>query len=130
MAFMSNNHGFYVYTTKDIENGEWKKYTSKGWYHDPGLFFDEGAMYVLSASGGTCTLQQLRLNDETGTIETWARQESCLLQRAGPCGRVPMFIKSETIITCASLHLRRVSGCGRRFATVRRIYLTETGRNR
>ncbi len=70
VAFMSNQHGFYIYTTKDIENGDWKKYTSDGWYHDPGLFFEDGAMYVFSASGGTCTLQQLRLNDETGGIET------------------------------------------------------------
>ncbi len=69
VAFMSNNHGFYIYTTDDIENGTWKKYTTNAWYHDPGLLFDEGNLYVLSASGGTCTLQQLRLNEENGTVE-------------------------------------------------------------
>lgn len=68
-GFMSNNHGFFIYTTDDIENGTWKKYSTNAWYHDPGLFFEDGKMYVLSASGNTCTLQQLSLDDETGTVK-------------------------------------------------------------
>lgn len=61
VAFNSNDHGFYIYTTTDIEKGTWTKYSTKNRYHDPALFFDEGKMYVISGS----TLQQLEL-DESG----------------------------------------------------------------
>ncbi len=69
VGFMSNNHGFYIYTTDDIENGTWKKYHTNAWYHDPGLFLEDGKLYVLSASGGSCTLQELMLDDATGTVK-------------------------------------------------------------
>lgn len=65
VAFNSNNHGFFVYTTTDIENGTWEKHFTKNSFHDPALLFDEGNMYVISGS----TLQQLELNDEEGTVE-------------------------------------------------------------
>ncbi|MCH5272189.1 MAG: glycoside hydrolase 43 family protein [Lachnospiraceae bacterium] len=68
VGFTSNNHGFYIYTTDDIENGTWKKYKANVGFHDPGLFFEEGNMYVLSASGGSCSIQQLRLDEENGTV--------------------------------------------------------------
>lgn len=59
VAFNSNDHGFYIYTTTDIEKGTWTKYSTKNKYHDPALFFDEGKMYVFSGS----TLQQLELDE-------------------------------------------------------------------
>jgi len=70
VGFNSNNHGFYIYTTNDIENGTWKKYKLNGYLHDPGLIFDNGKLYGLSASGGNCRIQQLRLNEENSTVET------------------------------------------------------------
>ena len=69
VGFNSNNHGFYIYTTADIENGTWKKYKMNGFLHDPGLLFDDGNLYGISASGGTCRIQQLRLNEENRTVE-------------------------------------------------------------
>lgn len=69
VGFMSNNHGFYIYTTDDIENGTWKKYHTNAWYHDPGLFLEDGKLYVFSASGGSCTLQELMLDDVTSTVK-------------------------------------------------------------
>ena len=69
VGFNSNNHGFYLFTTDDIENGTWKRYKMNGYLHDPGLIFDNGNLYGLSASGGTCRLQQLRLNEENSTVE-------------------------------------------------------------
>ena len=70
VGFNSNNHGFYIYTTDDIENGTWKKYKMNGFLHDPGLLFDNGKLYGISASGGTCRIQQLRLNEEKSAVET------------------------------------------------------------
>lgn len=71
VGFTSNNHGFYIYTTDDIENGEWKKYhTSKG-FHDPALFFEDDRLYVISASGGSCRITGLELT-ENGEILTTA----------------------------------------------------------
>ena len=65
MAFNSNDHGFYVYTTTDIEKGTWTRYATKNKFHDPGLLFDDGKMYVFSGS----TMQQIELNDETGSVD-------------------------------------------------------------
>lgn len=65
VAFNSNNHGFYVYTTTDIEKGEWTRYATKNKFHDPGLLFDDGKMYVFSGS----TLQQIELNDAEGSVD-------------------------------------------------------------
>ena len=64
VAFNSNNHGFYIYTTTDIEKGPWEKYSTKNSYHDPALFFDEGNMYVIS--GGS--LHQLELDEEAKEV--------------------------------------------------------------
>lgn len=70
VAFNSNNHGFFIYTTDDIENGTWTKHTSRYGYHDPTLFFENGNMYVLSASGGKCSIQQLSLDSKNGVVNT------------------------------------------------------------
>lgn len=64
VAFNSNDHGFYIYTTTDIEKGTWTKYSTKSKYHDPALFFDEGKMYVISGS----TLQQLELDESKKAV--------------------------------------------------------------
>ncbi len=65
VAFNSNDHGFYIYTTTDIEKGTWTKYSTKNKYHDPALFFDEGKMYVFSGS----TLQQLELDESSNAVK-------------------------------------------------------------
>ncbi len=65
VAFNSNDHGFYIYTTTDIEKGTWTKYSTKNKYHDPALFFDEGKMYVFSGS----TLQQLELDESSKAVK-------------------------------------------------------------
>lgn len=64
VAFNSNDHGFYIYTTTDIEKGTWTKYFTKNKYHDPALFFDEGKMYVFSGT----TLQQLELDEASHAV--------------------------------------------------------------
>lgn len=66
VGFTSNNHGFYIYTTDDIENGYWTKYHGALYFHDPALFFEDGKMYVISASGGNCNITQIELTDNYG----------------------------------------------------------------
>ncbi|MBQ8633010.1 MAG: glycoside hydrolase 43 family protein, partial [Lachnospiraceae bacterium] len=70
VAFNSNDHGFFIYTTSDIENGTWTKHACRGGYHDPALFFENGNLYVISAAGGNCSIQQLSLDSENGTVTT------------------------------------------------------------
>ena len=69
VGFCSNNHGFYIYTTDDIENGRWVKHSIRESFHDPALYIEDGNLYVISASGGNCRMQQLKLNDGAGTVE-------------------------------------------------------------
>lgn len=70
VAFNSNDHGFYIYTTTDIENGTWEKYSTSTRFHDPALFFEAGKMYVISAANGTCNMQQLQLIDSSKSVKT------------------------------------------------------------
>lgn len=70
VAFNSNNHGFYIYTTDNIENGKWTKHFINGGFHDPALFIEDGHLYVITASGGSCRLQELLLDDATETVKT------------------------------------------------------------
>ncbi|MBM7571482.1 glycoside hydrolase 43 family protein [Aquibacillus albus] len=52
LCFSSNDMGqFYVYQTKDIESGKWKRSTIEGIYHDPALLFDEDRVFVIYGCG-------------------------------------------------------------------------------
>jgi beta-xylosidase len=42
---------FYIYRTKDIENGPWERSVIDGVHHDPSLLFDEGRVYVIHGNG-------------------------------------------------------------------------------
>ena len=68
VAFNSNNHGFFIYTTDDIENGTWTKLYSTTGYHDPTLFFEGDAVYVISAAGEACNIQRLLLTPQLHAI--------------------------------------------------------------
>ncbi|MBS4219228.1 glycoside hydrolase 43 family protein [Bacillus sp. FJAT-49711] len=41
----------YIFQTKDIENGDWKKSSLNGVYHDMSLLFDEGHVYMIYGGG-------------------------------------------------------------------------------
>lgn len=58
VIFNSNNYGFFVFTTDDVENGKWDSYFIKASFHDPALIFDEGSMYVIY---GGSILQEIEL---------------------------------------------------------------------
>ncbi len=42
---------FYIYRTKDIENGPWERSVIPGVRHDPSLLFDEGRVFVIHGNG-------------------------------------------------------------------------------
>ena len=65
VCFNTNNQGSFFFTTNNIESGEWKKYKAKNAsYHDPGLLFEDGKMYVF-ATYGQCDMSQVELVDDT-----------------------------------------------------------------
>lgn len=80
VAFNSNDHGFYIYTTKDIEKGKWEKHSIRASFHDPALFFENGKMYVISAAGGSCKIQELSLS---GTQVNRVGYERTLFKASG-----------------------------------------------
>ncbi|GAE36113.1 glycoside hydrolase family 43 protein [Halalkalibacter akibai] len=52
VCFSSNDtNQFYVYRTKDIENGNWERSVIQGLYHDPSMLFDEGSIFVIYGNG-------------------------------------------------------------------------------
>lgn len=42
---------FYIYTTKDIENGPWERHVVGELFHDPSLLFDDDGVYVFYGNG-------------------------------------------------------------------------------
>jgi len=53
VCFSSNDmHQFYMYTTDDIENGNWQRSVINGLLHDPSLLFDEDRVFVIYGNGG------------------------------------------------------------------------------
>lgn len=63
VCFNTANEGCFFFTTDNIENGEWKKYKAQEAYHDPGLLFDDGKMYVFSTYG-KCEMAQVELEED------------------------------------------------------------------
>lgn len=52
VCFSSNDmNRFYVYRTKDIENGPWERSVIQGLHHDPALLFDDGRVFVFHGNG-------------------------------------------------------------------------------
>lgn len=83
VAFNSNGKGFYTYTTDDIEKGKWKRHATSNFYHDPALFIEDGHIYVISAAGNECRIQELRLNDEAETVETIGNLQTLFTKPSG-----------------------------------------------
>lgn len=64
VCFSSNDQGTtYIYTTDDIESGNWKKHSAKGTKHDPGLLFDGDKSYIFSGNGNIA-MQEFELTED------------------------------------------------------------------
>lgn len=56
----TNDEGCFFFTTNDIENGEWVRYKSDVSFHDSGILFDNGEMYLF-ANYGNCDMSKVEL---------------------------------------------------------------------
>lgn len=63
VSFNTANEGCFFYTTESIESGNWKKYKSDSAYHDSGMLFEEGKLYMY-ATYGQCDFAQVRLEED------------------------------------------------------------------
>lgn len=57
----------YIFSTKNIEKGPWKRVTFKPSYHDHSLFFDDDGRVYMLYGGGKLTL--IELNDDLSGIK-------------------------------------------------------------
>lgn len=52
VCFSSNDmQQFYIYHTRNIENGPWERSVIPGLHHDPALLFDEGRVFLFHGNG-------------------------------------------------------------------------------
>ncbi|HTN22258.1 MAG TPA: glycoside hydrolase 43 family protein [Pelobium sp.] len=63
----------YIYSTKNIEKGPWKRVTFKPSYHDHSLFFDDDGKVYMLYGGGKLTLIELN-EDLSGVKEGGLKQ--------------------------------------------------------
>lgn len=63
VCFNTHDEGCFFFTTDDIEGGEWKRYKSETAFHDPGILFEDGKMYVF-ASYGCCDMSEVELVED------------------------------------------------------------------
>ncbi|MFC5283025.1 glycoside hydrolase 43 family protein [Pedobacter alpinus] len=66
-TFANTTGQTYIYSTKDIEKGPWKRVTFKPSYHDHSLFFDDdGKVYMLYGAG---KLTLIELNEDLSGVK-------------------------------------------------------------
>jgi len=64
VCFTSNDmNRFYIYQTKDIESGQWKRSVIEGRYHDPALLFDDNRVFVIYGCG------DIRITELTADVQ-------------------------------------------------------------
>ncbi len=63
VCFNTHDEGCFFFTTDNIEEGNWKRYKSERAYHDPGLLFEDGNMYVFYTYG-QCDMAQVKLEED------------------------------------------------------------------
>lgn len=61
----------YIYSTKNIEKGPWKRAAFKPSYHDHSIFFDDGKVYMITGAGN---LKILELNKDLSGIKPGTEQ--------------------------------------------------------
>ena len=60
----THDQGCFFFTTDDIEGGTWKRYKADHAYHDSGILFEDGKMYVFSTYG-QCDMAQVELVEDS-----------------------------------------------------------------
>jgi Beta-xylosidase len=74
----------YVFTTRNIEKGPWKRYSFKPSYHDHSLFFDDdGRVYMIYGGG---KLRIVELNADASDVKPGAKEEVLIENASAPSG--------------------------------------------
>ncbi len=66
-TFSSTTGKTYIYTTEDIENGDWKKHSFEPSLHDNSLYFAEGGKIYMIYAAGSLRIVQLK-EDFSGIV--------------------------------------------------------------
>lgn len=76
----------YIYSTKDIEKGPWKRTSFRPSYHDNTLFFDEdGRTYLIFGSG---KISMVELNDDLSGVKPGTTEQVIINNASAPSGEV------------------------------------------
>ena len=74
----------YMFTTKDLEKGPWRRHSFKPSYHDHSFFFDDdGRVYMIYGAG---KLRLLELNGDATGIKPGAEEKILIENASGPAG--------------------------------------------
>lgn len=73
----------YIFTTNDIEKGDWKRISFQPAFHDLSLFFDNGKNYVIHGGG---TLRIHELNEGLTGINHSVPERVLIENASAPCG--------------------------------------------
>ncbi|MGD0340884.1 MAG: glycoside hydrolase 43 family protein [Bacteroidales bacterium] len=74
----------YIYSTKDIEKGPWKKSSFSPSYHDHSLFFDDdGRVYIIN---GNRKLSLIELNADASGVKTGGINQVIIEDSSAPSG--------------------------------------------
>ena len=67
VCFSSNDtKQFYIFRTKDIENGRWERNVIQGLHHDPSMLFDDGRVFVIHGNGN---IRITELNEDATALK-------------------------------------------------------------
>lgn len=87
---------FYMYKTKDIENGPWERHIIGGLHHDPSLLFDDGRVFVIYGNG------EIRITELT---------EDATAIQPGGINRLLFTTEREGIgLRCEGCHAYKING--------------------
>jgi beta-xylosidase len=98
-TFSSTTNKTYVFSTTDIESGNWKKHAFSPSYHDNTLFFNDGKIYLIWGAG---RLHMIELKDDFSGVKEGT--ERVLIENAS----AP--IKSEIMLQAEGSQLFKVKG--------------------
>ncbi|MBL7856304.1 MAG: glycoside hydrolase 43 family protein [Cyclobacteriaceae bacterium] len=83
-TFAQTSGRTHIYTTKDIEKGQWKKSSFKPSHHDHTIFFDDdGRVYMIYSAG---KLKMLELNADLSGIKPGTTEQVIIENASAPAG--------------------------------------------
>ena len=83
-TFAQTTNKTYIYTTKDIEKGPWKRITFSPAYHDHTLFFDDDGKTYLVFGNGKISIAEM--NDDLSGIKENGVQKVIIENASKPAG--------------------------------------------